>query len=60
MNNPNWITLERDELRAALKAAQALNDELVAALLYVLDCADRDDFTDLQPVREAIAKAVQS
>ena len=31
--------------------------DLLEALRYVLDCAERGDLSDLQPVRAAIAKA---
>jgi hypothetical protein len=31
--------------------------DMANALLYVLDCIARDDVTDMQPVREALAKA---
>jgi hypothetical protein len=33
------------------------HDELIAALRYALDCAERGDVTDMQPVRDALARA---
>jgi hypothetical protein len=47
----------QDELEANT-ALIAAAPELLEALLYVLDCIERDDISDMQPVREAIAKAV--
>lgn len=38
-----------------VKACNA-HDELVAALRYTLDCMERGDTSDMQPVRDALAK----
>jgi hypothetical protein len=42
------------DANAALIAAAP---DMAEALLYVIDCIARDDVTDMQPVREALAKA---
>ena len=47
---------EADETRANASLIAAAPD-LLEALRYVLDCIDRDDTSDMQPARAAIAKA---